>query len=86
LKDQEDTKKKKINSFLPNLSLAPRENSDTPERILGTLGNFILPDNFGHVRKVEENFHLCPKHFGTLKKIKLMLENFWQFHNLYFSR
>jgi hypothetical protein len=49
--------------------LALGKNSDTPERILGILGNFILPDNFGHVRKVEENFHLCPKILGTLKKI-----------------
>jgi hypothetical protein len=50
-------------------SLALRENFDTPEIILGILGIFILPDNFGHVRKVEENFHLCPNIFGTLEKI-----------------
>jgi len=67
LEDQEDTIFFK-NSLLPNFSLAIRENSDTPEIILGVLGIFILPNNFGHVRKVEETFNFCPNFWGTLKK------------------
>jgi len=63
LEDQEDTIFKK-NSLLPKLSLALRENFDTPEIILGILGILILPDNFGHVRKVEETFHFCPQILG----------------------
>ncbi len=28
---------------------------------MDTLENFMLPDNFGHLIKVEESFHFCPK-------------------------
>jgi len=35
------------------------------------LGTFILPDNFGHCIKVEENCHLCPNIFGHSGKIQI---------------
>jgi hypothetical protein len=40
-------------------------------------GNFLMgPDNFGHLIKVEENFHLCPKHFfGPSRKILMPDKN-----------
>ncbi len=36
----------------------------------------MLPNNFGCLRKVEECFHLCSKHFGHSGKI-LKLKKMW---------
>jgi len=38
-----------------------------PEKF-GLFGNFILPEKFGQVIMVEENFHLCPNVLGVLEK------------------
>ncbi len=35
----------------------------------GHFGNFLMgPDNFGHLIRVEEIFHLCPNILGPLEK------------------
>jgi hypothetical protein len=36
-------------------------------KLLDTLENFMLPDNFGHLIKVEESFHFCPNLLGILE-------------------
>jgi len=36
-------------------------------KLLDALENFMLPDNFGQLIKVEESFHFCPNLLGILE-------------------
>jgi hypothetical protein len=45
----------------------------------GHFGNFLMgPDNFGHLIKVEENFHFCPNILGHLEFFG-MPDKIWAF-------
>jgi len=43
--------------------------------------NFILPDIYGHLMNVEENFHFCPTILHTLEIISC-LKTFGQFEKI----
>ncbi len=67
-------------SFLSQEFWALWENSDA--RIFLSFENFILPENYGHFTKVDENFHFfSPNIFGHTGKSLTLQNKLGQFGN-----